>query len=133
MAEDWNAIAAEVEGALRSVGDVSHPDGYPVTIRRMTEGNQWDPDDFGTTAYYPFVGFDQTREIRDAAGAMTGETRRTVTVNAMGSITPTQSDTIAVGVKAAEATDTSPWQEILAVRPLSPAGVAVLIEVDIAS
>lgn len=40
MAEDWTAIAAEVDAAIRSIGDVSQPDGYPLTLRipRATSG-----------------------------------------------------------------------------------------------
>jgi hypothetical protein len=33
MPETWDAIAAEVSDAIRSVSDVSQPNGYPVTLR----------------------------------------------------------------------------------------------------
>ncbi|MET3587854.1 hypothetical protein ABID21_003985 [Pseudorhizobium tarimense] len=37
MPDDWNAIAAEVADAIRSVSDISQPNGYPVTLRMPGE------------------------------------------------------------------------------------------------
>lgn len=132
MSEDWSAVAAEVEGALRSIGDMSQPDGFPVALRRMSAGDPYNPDAGTTPTYTDFVALDEKREVRDASGMLVGQTVRTITVNATTGVTPTERDTIAIGIKAADAGDASPWEEILAVRTLAPAGVAVYHEMDIA-
>lgn len=132
--EDWNAIAAEVEGALREVADTSQPDGFPVTLRKVvvTGGVPWDPGSgTATPTYTGFVGFETVQEVRDASGTLIGQTRRTITVNATAGVVPSDDDQVALGVEAGEASESSPWVGILAVRPLSPVGTAVLYEIDL--
>ena len=139
MSEDWSAIAAEVETAIRSIGDVSQPEGYPATIRREVPGAV-DPDEplipgEPTITYTTVrvVVFDKER--RDVNGTLIGQTKRTITISGAAGIAPTDDDTIAEGVALTfvdEADDaTHAWQEIMAVRPLAPAGIAVLYEVDL--
>lgn len=141
MAEDWNAVASEVEGALREVGDVSQPNGFPVTLRKVvgyTGGNDYDPES-GTPIleYSTFVGIESVQEIRDINGTLTGQTKRTITVNATGGAVPHDDDKVHLGEALTyvdEDTDAGiAWVGIMAVRPLAPAGVAVLYELDLAS
>ncbi|MCE7028471.1 hypothetical protein [Jiella avicenniae] len=138
--EDWAAIAAEVESALVEIADVSQPAGYPVTIRRVTAGNPYDPDDDGTKTYHAFHCVQETRQFRDASGSLVGESITTLLLNATGDITPSEADTILPGTKKADiealpdaAADALGWQEIGDVREVSPAGVPVLFEVDLAN
>jgi hypothetical protein len=134
MSEDWNAIAAEVDAALRSVGDIDQPDGFPATLRIPPDdapANPWDPPG-GTPTYAELVIVQDTREVRDVNGTLIGQSVRTLMCNATG-VVPSDDYTIAVGVKAADVTEDTVFEEILAVRPLSPAGVAVLYELDLAA
>lgn len=67
MAEDWNAIAAEVDAALREVADISQPNGSPATLRipGATEPTDpWDPPG-GTASYAELIVLQDTREMRD--------------------------------------------------------------------
>lgn len=137
MAEDWDAIAAEVETAIRSIGDTSQPDGYPATIRRIVPGavdpaEPWIPAE-PTITYTTVrvVVFD--KELRDVNGTLIGQTKRTITISGAAGIAPTDDDTIAEGIEAADASESSAWQEILSVEPLSPAGIAVLYTLTLAT
>jgi hypothetical protein len=139
MAEDWSSVAAEVEDALRSIGDTSQPDGYPATIRKAGAGapaNPWDPP-AGTPTYHHVIVLVSDKELRDVNGTLIGQTKRTITISGAAGVVPSDDDTIILGqalVYVDEGTDAGlAWQEIMAVRPLSPAGVAVLYELDLAS
>lgn len=132
MAEDWNAVAAEVDAALRSVGDISQPNGYPATLRIPGNGQQqnpWDPPS-GSVTYAELVVVQDTREMKDVNGTLIGQTVRTLMCNATG-VVPHDDMMIAVGVGVSDVTDDTVFEEILAVRPLAPAGVAVLYEIDL--
>lgn len=132
MAEDWNAIAKEVDAALRSVADISQPDGFPATLRipgGEAPANPWDPST-GDAAYAELVVIQDTREVRDAEGTLIGQTIRTLTCSAKG-VEPHDDWAIAVGVRADDVTEATVFEDILAVRPLAPAGVAVLYEIDL--
>ncbi|MBU1306336.1 MAG: hypothetical protein KKF33_12570 [Alphaproteobacteria bacterium] len=137
MSEDWAAIAAEVEGALRSIGDVSQPDGYPATIRRVVPGTPdpaqpWLPSD-PTITYTTVRVIVFDKELRDINGTLIGMTKRTITILGAAGIAPTDDDTIAEGTEAADADENSAWKEIVKVMPLAPAGIAVLYELELAS
>lgn len=130
--EDYSQIAAEVEAALIEASDVSQEAGYPITLRRISDGAVNVPNTGGTTTYYQFIGMDTRKEMKDADGRLIGETKRTLTVNATAGIVPDNGDEIAVGVKASDAEAFSgPWVEIVAVRPLSPFGVPVYFDLDL--
>tara|TARA_R110001606_G_scaffold72640_1_gene167336 strand:+ start:5354 stop:5887 length:534 start_codon:yes stop_codon:yes gene_type:complete len=143
MAENWAAIAAEVDAALKSVGSTDA--GFSATLMQSTTtgGEPWDPTGGTTVQTYSTVTVVQgVREIRDLSGTVIIETRRTLMISAAG-VAPTKQHRIAVGVAAAEAQaaaeyaeatgfpDTTIYSEIIEVRPLSPAGIAVLYEVDL--
>ena len=136
MAEDWTSIAAEVDEAIRSVG--STDDGYAVTLRKISTsgGSIYDPAAGTTTPGYTTMRVieSETRE-RDRQGNLVGTKRRTLTVAAVYGVVPQKADKIALGMTKAEveaAGDTAvEWQEIDEVYPLSPAGMAVLYEIDL--
>lgn len=137
MPEDWNAVAAEVESALGSIGDVSEPNGHPATIRKAGAGapaNPWDPTG-GTPTYHHVVVLISDKELRDVNGTLIGETKRTVTISGAAGVVPSDDDKIILGEALTyidnEADAAVEWQEIIAVRSLAPAGVAVLYEIDL--
>jgi hypothetical protein len=131
--EDWTAIAAEVSDAIRSVSDVSQPDGYPVTLRIPGEADTetlWDPI-VGPPTYKTLHAVEGFQEIRDASGTLIGQTRHTLTVTADPDAVPMKSYSVALGIAAEDVGDETPFVEISEVRPLSPAGIAVLYEIDL--
>lgn len=132
MAEDWTAIAAEVDAAIRSIGDVSQPDGYPLTLRipRATSGPPYDPVEEPPT-YKTLHCVEGYQEIRDQSGTLIGQTKHTLTVTAKAEAVPLKSYRVALGITAEEASEASRWVEITEVRPLAPAGVAVLYDIDL--
>lgn len=132
MAEDWNAIAAEVDAALRSVADIGQSGGYPAVLQSggdVPPANPWDPPG-GDPVYTTVYVIEGVREIRDINGTAILETLRTLTISATGAI-PTKGQRVAVGITADQVTDATVWNEMIEVRPLAPAGVAVLYDVDL--
>ncbi len=77
------------------------------------------------TAYEGF------QEIRDQSGSLIGQTRHTLTVTADPDAVPLKSHTVAIGITAEQADESSAWIEVVEIRPLAPAGVAVLYEIDV--
>jgi hypothetical protein len=135
MPEDWNAIAAEADEAIRSVADISQAGGYPAALLIPANGPPASPGGppTGSDSYATVYCIEGVREIRDQAGMTVLEVRRTLTISATGAV-PTKGQSVAVGVTAEEAeAGDSTWHEIVEVRPTSPAGVAVLFEVDLAA
>ena len=144
MSEDWSAIAAEVEAAIASVGDVSQPDGFPAALRRVSSvsgAEAWDPP-VETITYLTIRVVDDNRRLRDLNGTLIGQTVRTLMVGA--SVPPLKTDTVAVGVTGSqaeaaaeaateEAPDTTLYHAIQEVRPLAPAGVVLLYEIELAA
>ncbi|WP_240233612.1 hypothetical protein [Devosia lacusdianchii] len=133
LPEDWSSIAAEVTDALRSVADTSQPGGYPATLRIPPGGppaNPWEPPSDLPT-YAELVVVQDTRELKDVNGTLIGQTVRTLMCSATG-VVPSDDWTIAVGVGVADVTDDTVFEEIMAVRPLAPAGIAILYEIDLA-
>jgi hypothetical protein len=130
--EDWGKVAAEVDEAIRSVGQSA--EGFPAALWRegAQTGEPFDPV-FGAPTYLQLYVIDDRRQIRDASGSLTTETRRTLTVGTRTAVVPTKADKIAVGIKAESANEASNWNAILEVRPLAPAGVTLLYEVDLAT
>lgn len=132
MSEDWNAIALEVDEAIRSVGDVSQPDGYPVTLRipGAITGPPYDPVE-EPPAYKTLHCVEGYQEIRDQSGTLIGQTKHTLTVTAKAEAIPLKSYRVALGITAEEASEATQWVEIAEVRPLAPAGVTILYEIDL--
>lgn len=132
MAEDWTAIAAEVDEAIRSIGDVSQPDGYPVTLRipGAIIGPPYDPVE-GPPTYKTLHCVEGYQEIRDQSGTLIGQTKHTLTVTAKADAVPLKSYRVVLGITADQASEESQWVELLEVRPLAPAGIPVLYDLDL--
>lgn len=115
MAEDWDAIAAEVATALDGVG-------FEVTLRRRSGGaaSPWQSNAYTETDYTVTVVQGAYR-VRDEAGNLIRQTQRTLTV-AAGVVVPERADRILMG---------ETWHEVTAVRPLAPGGVDLLYSVDL--
>ena len=128
MPEDWNALAAEV------AADIAE-DGFPSTLRKPGVGGPTSPHDATpepSPTLHELTGIEDNKEIREQSGTVIGETRRTLYVNATGA-TPEEDDEIAVGVQLADVTSATVFDTIVAVRPVSPGGVALLYELDLAN
>jgi hypothetical protein len=139
--EDWNAVAAEVEAALASIGDTSEPNGHPAVIRKVVPGVV-DPDEpwvpvTDSITYHQVVVLISDTELRDINGTLIGQTKRTVTISGAAGVIPHDDDRIVLGMTSAQvvaAGDTNvAWKEIDTVKPLSPAGVAVLYDLTLVS
>jgi hypothetical protein len=135
VSEDWSAIAAEVDEAIRSIADVGEPGGFPVALRKpgSPTGDPWNPTP-GMPTYATLWGFEAVQELRDVNGTLIDQTKRTLTVSAQPGVVPDDEDSVLVGMNAEEAEtagDAAPWTSILIVRPLAPVGIAVLYEIDL--
>ena len=115
--EDWAAIAGEAAAALSSVG-------FAVTLEKpgVMGGPEWAPTP-GSPQQYVLTALDETIDIKDAAGTLTGKTMRQLTVGATG-VVPNKGDRVQVR---------GAWHEITEVKPLSPGGVDLLFELRLAS
>jgi hypothetical protein len=115
VAEDWNAIAAEVEEAIASVGFAA------TLIRRVANpGPEWKPPSYTTTEYSVIV-IDDNIQTRNADGTLTGESRRVLTMAALGT-TPQKDDRVVVRGTV---------HVVLNVMPTAPGGVDLLFDVEI--
>lgn len=137
MSEDWASIAAEVEAAIVSVADVAQPAGYPATIRRAgaATGDVWNPT-IGNPTYFVVRCIVDKREERDAGGTLIASSKRNVMISGASGVVPTDDDKIILGQALAFVDATTDaghaWQEIEAVKPMAPAGVAVLYDLELA-
>jgi len=129
--ENWESIAAEVDEAIKSVASTDA--GYPATIRRQssTGGDPWDP--VTTSTYTTVRAIEENRRVRSADGTYVDMVKRTLTMAAIPGFTPQKADDVALGITASQATDESNWLVITEVRALSPAGVAVLYEIELST
>lgn len=131
-------IAAEVAAALAEAGEAVGSGPYISTIRRASSEpdepqTPWDEpaDPANEPTLYAVTGIEDVRDVRDMTGTMIGVRRRTLTIEATG-VAPLKSDTIAVGVAPGDVTAQTVFEEILAVKPLAPGGVALLFEIQLA-
>lgn len=111
--------------------------GADATLVQVSRGaDAWTPTITETTTTIKAV--DLNREVRDAAGMLTGQTRRTLYISTSAGVTPAKGDKVAVGTAKAAydalttAQKAAAASEIVAVRTLAPAGTVVLHEVDLA-
>lgn len=138
MAKNYAKIQQRVNAAITRVADTSQPDGYPATIRRVSNtATQYDPAGGTTTiAYTTVYVVENTIQERDRDGTLTGTVRRSLLVGTGAGIVPNKADKVVVGMTRADvqsAGDTAvDWEEIDDVRPLSPAGVDLMYEIMLA-
>lgn len=126
-------IAGEISAALAEAGHAVGDGPMAITLRKAGAGaaTPWDADPGNAPTLHDLVAIEEYREIRDAKGSLVGQTVRTLTVEATGAA-PEKADRVAVGVAKAAVGPGTEWVEVIAVRPLSPSGVALLYEVDLA-
>lgn len=131
MSENWQAIAAEVDAALKSVASTDA--GYPIALRKVVVvgGVPWDPSSgTPTITYSTLYGIEDNEMIRDMNGTLIRSTMDTVIVSAIGTA-PAKGDKVAPGVAPGAADEATAWREIQEVRPLSPVGTPILYELDL--
>lgn len=111
---DWAAITAEVADALGE-------EGMAATLTKISNagGSFYDPVQ-SSTAYTVSV-LQMFQRVRDGSGTMTEKTVRSLLVAADGPVID-EGDKISIG---------SEEYAITAVRPLAPAGVVLMYEVDL--
>ena len=133
-------IQNKIKRGLEKAGRKTGAGPLLCTIKRADPNSSDAPKTPQEAMYVPDTPFtlhevtaiEDMREVRDMNGMLTGVTKRTLTVSATG-IAPLKSDTIAVGVAKADATAQTDYEEILAVRPTAPGGVALLYELDVSA
>ncbi|MBL4768273.1 MAG: hypothetical protein JKY94_11240 [Rhodobacteraceae bacterium] len=128
-------IAAKVAKGIAKAGAAVGDGPLVCTLKRpaidtrtpseVEAGATLDPTLHGITAVQ------SKKQIRDAAGTLTGKTMTVLTVSATG-VTPLKSDLIVVGVALADIVAETVFIEIAKVEPLAPGGVAVLFKVTLA-
>jgi len=122
MSEDWNAIAAEVKAGLASVGDVSHgAGGFQVTLHKAgaPSTQPWDPP--GEPTDYLLTAVEYPVDIRNRDGTLIQNDDVFLMLEA-GSVAPELADKITVG---------DDLLQVVNVKPLKPAGIAVLYDVQL--
>jgi hypothetical protein len=115
--ENWAAIADEAAAAIASVG-------FTVTLEKpgTLSGPEWAPIP-GPPAQHPMVCIDETIDLKDSSGTLTGKTMRRLTVAAVG-VAPGKGDRVLVR---------GAWHEIIQVKPTAPGGVDLIFELELAS
>ena len=121
MSENWAAIAAEVKAGLASVGDVSHgANGFQVTLHKPGAPgvNPWDPPGEGSD--YLMTAVEYPVDIKNRDGTLIQNDDVFLMLEA--SVAPALEDTITVG---------DDLFHVVNVKPLKPAGIAVLYDVQL--
>lgn len=113
MAENWSAIAAEIDAAIASVG-------FTATLEQpgTATGPEYDPT-IGAATLLPVTVIDDAIRRRDAGGTVT-ETVRVLTMSA--AVTPMKGWRVQVRGQ---------WLRIVQVMPLAPGGVDLLYDVEV--
>lgn len=124
MAEDWNAIAAEVTEALKDVGSTC------VIVRSSEDySTPWSASGKMFSTFELNV-LETLQRIRDETGTQIGVTQTVLMVSAM-SVVPETDDRIALNTTVAAMNDTTKFRVIDTVASISPAGVSVLYEITL--
>lgn len=116
------AIQSEIAAALREAGTAVGGGQFTATIlRRPAPTGTPSAPVFGPDIEHPLTALDGSISVRDAGGALTGQTRRQVTLEA-GVIAPVKGDRIVLrGIV----------HEIDTVQIIAPAGVDLMYKVTL--
>lgn len=132
-------IQAEIAAALIEAGEAVGTGAYTCTIRRESAEpdepqTPWDEpaDPANPPQLFPVTAVQDMREVRDMSGMLVGQAQRRLMIDATG-VQPLKSDVIAVGVAMEDVDAGTVFEEIVEVRPLSPAGVPVMYEIMLAT
>jgi hypothetical protein len=97
--------------------------GQTATLRQISKGgDEWAPSLTETDTSVTVV--DLNREVRDAAGTLTGQTKRTLYVSTAAGVTPAKGDKVVIG---------GTEHEIDVVRTLAPGGTTLMWECELVS
>lgn len=104
--------------------------GQAATLRKTgtPTGPAYDPTP-GAATFHPVTVVDLDQRVRDRSGTLTGETMRTLYISAEN-VSPDKGDRIMLGSVSTDAAFDG--SEIMEIRTLAPAGVAVMYEADMA-
>jgi hypothetical protein len=113
-----SSIAAEIAAALAEAGAATGDGPLIITLEKaVTSGPDYDPVQ-GDPIEHSLTAIDDLIRVRDASGALTGETRRVLTLPATG-VVPAKGDWVAVrGAR----------HRIGQVAPVAPGGVDLMYE-----
>ncbi|OAN71094.1 hypothetical protein A8B82_21105 [Sulfitobacter sp. EhC04] len=126
-------IQSRIAAGLARAGTRTGSGPYICTIKRSPSGGTpWDGAPGTDPTLYAVTAVEDIREVRDMNGTLIGLQKRTLTISATG-IAPIKSDKIACGVAPADVTADTLFEEILAVKPLAPSGVALLYELELSA
>ncbi|MEX0301958.1 MAG: hypothetical protein AB3N24_05995, partial [Leisingera sp.] len=92
----------------------------------------WDSTPEPDPDLHELTALDDYLRLRDAAGTLTGEQIRKLTVDATGA-EPWSGDEIAVGVAKDAVTPDTKFAEITKVTKVAPGGVPLMYELELAS
>lgn len=126
MAEDWNAVAAEVAEGLAEVE-------FIATLEKpgVMTGPSYDPVMGPPTLHRIGVVEEESLE-KDATGTLTGRVIKKLTMNALG-IEPTKQDRVILNLTPDQVTATPEadrrWLEIDDVMRKAPGGVPLLYQI----
>jgi len=122
MAENWSAIAAEVDAALKSVGSTDAGFAAVLSQTTVTGADPWDPGSGTTTTVNTNVTIVVSEyAVSEIDGTTIQAGDRKVLMTAIAGVEPKPSDVLTISGKA---------YTVINAMPLAPAGVAVMYEVQ---
>jgi len=124
LSEDWNAIAAEVDTALKSIGSTDAGFLATLTQTSTTGGDPWNPGSGTTTTTtvntsVAIVLSEYRKDEIDSTLILSKD--RKVMMTATAGVEPKPSDVLTISGVA---------HNVVNVSPLSPAGVVVMYELQ---
>jgi len=120
--------AGEATGQGRLFCTIKRPATGPTEAQTPREAESIAP---GAVTFFQVTAVQEMRRVQDQSGTLTSETMTMLLVDATGTA-PIKSDLIAVGVAMADADTDTVYYEVAEVAPLSPGGVPVMYEVQLA-
>ncbi|CAM3779121.1 hypothetical protein [Litorimonas haliclonae] len=128
MAEDWEAVRAEVAAGIASVS--SDGEGFPAVLQTRGERASDFDEPSSEFTYHDLIIVDTNRVARDRNGSILAM-ERTLLVSADINITPSKDDKVCVGITKDDVSESTAWSEIVDVIPVSPAGITVLYKLKL--
>lgn len=118
MAEDWNAIAAEVAAAVADVG-------VALTLRRPNPGptTPFDSAPEGVPSTFAIYAVPNQESVRNEGGALIGVTRELLLVAAIGVVPQKQDEVFVRGT----------WRQVLEVRATWQGNIDLVYELVLAA
>jgi hypothetical protein len=122
MAEDWNAIAAEVDAALKSVGSTDAGFSGTLVQTALVGGDPWNPGSGTLTEVSTAVTIVVTEYAKtDIDGTLILASDRKVLMTAVAGVVPHPADVLIISGTS---------YSVVNAMPLAPAGVTVMHEIQ---